>query len=166
LAAIHPDDTIARYGGEEFAVLLADADAATAVAVAEELRYAIRQMGAPVPVTASIGVASFPQHADDPDALIAVADAASTPPSGRDATAPPVPAYRSPRVVQATVAKVEAGATDGLRVLRRSRRHRLVLLCTSAVLAAALVYVCPRWPPRSPARPPTPTTRCQRGRSA
>jgi diguanylate cyclase (GGDEF)-like protein len=75
-------DTSARYGGEEFALLLEDADGATALSVAERLRRAIEALdvtdeGRPVPLTASIGAAAFPElYARDPGELLELADQA------------------------------------------------------------------------------------------
>jgi len=77
-------DVVARYGGEEFACLMPDTDAASAAALAEELRDAIAGLGiehrastvAPC-VTASLGVASVDGEFDgDPTSLVAAADAA------------------------------------------------------------------------------------------
>jgi diguanylate cyclase (GGDEF)-like protein len=65
------DDVVARWGGEEFAVLLGDADADAAVAVAQRMRTNIEALG----VTASLGVAVRANDAD-PTALIDRADRA------------------------------------------------------------------------------------------
>lgn len=75
-------DTVARYGGEEFAVLLDRADGETALGVAERLRGAvealvIEERGRGVPLTISLGVASFPElWAAAPGELLALADEA------------------------------------------------------------------------------------------
>ena len=77
-------DLVARYGGEEFAVLLPEAEAADAAMIAETIRQSVEELGfenlgsavAGV-VTVSIGVCGRkPQIADDPDCLVACADAA------------------------------------------------------------------------------------------
>ncbi len=74
-------DTAARLGGDEFGVLLSDAgDEASAVLVAEKILKAIAQ---PFPiksvglrVTASIGIARFPENAENDEQLMQHADVA------------------------------------------------------------------------------------------
>jgi diguanylate cyclase (GGDEF)-like protein len=74
-------DLPARYGGEEFAVLLPQTDLAGAERLAERLRQSVAERpmtnrpGALVAVTASFGVAAFPEAAT-PAALFAAADEA------------------------------------------------------------------------------------------
>jgi diguanylate cyclase (GGDEF)-like protein len=69
-------DTVARYGGEEFAVIAPSCPPDEASDLGERLRAAIAAIAAPVPVTASAGVATFPLNAGDPTALIGAADEA------------------------------------------------------------------------------------------
>jgi diguanylate cyclase (GGDEF)-like protein len=71
-------DTAARYGGEEFAVILPQAGMDGALIVAERLRHRIEQMEVPGVghVTASLGIATFPQHASSRDTLVVAADRA------------------------------------------------------------------------------------------
>jgi diguanylate cyclase (GGDEF)-like protein len=70
-------DCVARYGGEEFAVLLPETSIAGALEVAERIRAKVEVSEFPGRgVTLSIGVAEFPRHDDDPQGVIAVADAA------------------------------------------------------------------------------------------
>ncbi|MDQ4064573.1 MAG: diguanylate cyclase, partial [Actinomycetota bacterium] len=75
-------DTFARYGGEEFIVLLPETDEVGAHTTGEKIREEIRSQpfGAlgeePVPVTVSIGVASYPRHGDRFDQLVESADKA------------------------------------------------------------------------------------------
>ncbi|MCA1850281.1 MAG: sensor domain-containing diguanylate cyclase, partial [Acidobacteria bacterium] len=71
-------DTAARYGGEEFAVILPQAGIDGALIVAERLRRRIEQMEVPGVghVTASLGIATFPQHASSRDTLVVAADRA------------------------------------------------------------------------------------------
>lgn len=70
-------ESVARYGGEEFAIVLAQADAATAKVVAERMRQAIadepwllRQ------ITASFGVATARGDDESPEEVLQRADAA------------------------------------------------------------------------------------------
>ena len=71
-------DTAARYGGEEFAVILPQAGTDGAFIVAERLRRRIEQMEVPGVghITASLGIATFPQHASSRDTLVVAADRA------------------------------------------------------------------------------------------
>lgn len=77
-----PEDIPCRYGGEEFTLILPDTDATTAVARAERIREAVAALrvaheGKPLSaVTASIGVAVFPQHQAELEPLMEAADAA------------------------------------------------------------------------------------------
>lgn len=77
--ATRAGDFVARYGGEEFLVLLQDTDSTGGVEMAERIRGEIHQMHVPGltgRVTASLGVASIPDHARDGDALLRAADRA------------------------------------------------------------------------------------------
>lgn len=76
-------DIAARWGGDEFVALLPGAPISRARDVAERLGAAIRGHGGlsdpgapPFTITVSIGVASFPTHGGDPEALFAAADRA------------------------------------------------------------------------------------------
>lgn len=76
-------DIAARWGGDEFVALLPGAPISRAREVAERIAAAVRGHGGvsnasalPVPVTVSIGVASFPAHGSDPEGLFVAADRA------------------------------------------------------------------------------------------
>jgi diguanylate cyclase (GGDEF)-like protein len=72
---VRASDLPARIGGDEFAVILPDCSASDALRVGEALRAQIETTVGPT-VTASVGIAVVPDHADDGDALVAAADAA------------------------------------------------------------------------------------------
>jgi diguanylate cyclase (GGDEF)-like protein len=78
-ASIRSIDYAARYGGDEFLVLLHEVGPEGARRLAERIRSSLATKPwnqGPDQVTLSLGVASFPEHGDNPDALIAGADAA------------------------------------------------------------------------------------------
>ncbi|MEA2460079.1 MAG: hypothetical protein QOH90_256 [Actinomycetota bacterium] len=79
-------DTPARYGGEEFAVILPSCSPKESLPVAERLRALVGQIETVGPLTASAGVATFPNHASDLTSLIKAADEAlyESKRSGRD----------------------------------------------------------------------------------
>ena len=81
LGCVRSTDTVSRQGGDEFVVLLADLrrvrDAAIcAEKILDALQSTYRFGEHELHVTASIGIAVFPDHADDGDALIRCADQA------------------------------------------------------------------------------------------
>jgi two-component system, cell cycle response regulator len=70
-------DTVARYGGEEFGVILPACSSKESLIAAERLRLAVSQIDSlAAPVTASAGVATYPTHAADTEALIKTSDEA------------------------------------------------------------------------------------------
>jgi diguanylate cyclase (GGDEF)-like protein len=79
-SAIRASDFAGRNGGEEFALLLPDTDLAGAVAVAEKVRLAIAGAALPPgvedPLTASLGIAVYPDHATNAERLERLADSA------------------------------------------------------------------------------------------
>ena len=83
-AELRPPALLGRLGGEEFALILPGQDEAAACATAETLRQALETMyvendeGAPIPVTASIGVAALRvgDIETDGEGLLSRADAA------------------------------------------------------------------------------------------
>jgi diguanylate cyclase (GGDEF)-like protein len=81
-SSIRGSDMVCRFGGEEFVLVLTDATRASALRRCEEIQAAIKRLepayrgcslGHP---TASLGLALFPDHAADADALINASDAA------------------------------------------------------------------------------------------
>ena len=94
---IRASDFAGRWGGEEFVVLLHNTDLAGALQAAETMRRSFEGLDVPgvtAHVTASLGVATIPDHANDGPALIRAADralyAAKT--AGRNRAAAAVPA--------------------------------------------------------------------------
>ncbi|HEY8755198.1 MAG TPA: EAL domain-containing protein, partial [Candidatus Dormibacteraeota bacterium] len=80
-AMVRGADAVVRLGGEEFVALLQDCDADGAAVVAEAIRVAVRDITLPegcglARLTASIGIASYPEHAGSLDQLLAAADRA------------------------------------------------------------------------------------------
>jgi diguanylate cyclase (GGDEF)-like protein/PAS domain S-box-containing protein len=80
-AAVRGSDLVVRLGGDEFAVLAGDLHSVTdADRVADKLLRAFAEPadcdGQPQPISASIGVALFPQHGTDGDVLLRHADQA------------------------------------------------------------------------------------------
>jgi two-component system cell cycle response regulator len=73
-AHLRAEDQLGRLGGEEFLVLAPDTDAEAAGHVAEKLRAEVRHAPTPVPVTVSIGVATWNDEA--PEELLHRADEA------------------------------------------------------------------------------------------
>jgi len=77
---IRASDIACRYGGEEILIILPDTAVKVATERAESIRKSIKQLrivseGREIgPVTVSIGVAIFPEHAEDAEALLRAAD--------------------------------------------------------------------------------------------
>jgi diguanylate cyclase (GGDEF)-like protein len=74
-------DIPARYGGDEFAVILPNTNKQGSVAVAEKIRSRLKKVtlksdSREVPVTFSIGIATFPQSASGKELLVEKADRA------------------------------------------------------------------------------------------
>jgi diguanylate cyclase (GGDEF)-like protein/PAS domain S-box-containing protein len=79
--ALRRSDTVSRYGGDEFVIVLSEMEGADdAAAVVKKLHRAVSGPfqidGQQVVVTASIGIARYPDHGQDADTLIRYADAA------------------------------------------------------------------------------------------
>ena len=82
LGSVRDTDVVARYGGDEFVVILPETPLEQGLYVAERVREHISRhvftggRSLRMSLTASFGVASFPQHALSPQQLVASADAA------------------------------------------------------------------------------------------
>ncbi len=82
MAQVRAEDVFARYGGEEFGVICRGVDVTRASIFAERLRQMVAAApfdyeGTIIPVTISLGVATYPDVAvEEPDALIAASDEA------------------------------------------------------------------------------------------
>ncbi len=82
MRCVREGDVVARYGGDEFTVLLPDVDTQIAMNVAERIRATISNngfqlaSGPTLPITVCVGVASFPRHARDAQAILDMADRA------------------------------------------------------------------------------------------
>ena len=79
LGSIRESDTLCRQGGDEFVLLVPDVpDLDQLLTLAEKLQTSLQQPYDDLPVgiriAASIGVACWPDHADDADALLDAAD--------------------------------------------------------------------------------------------
>ena len=83
MAAARESDVVFRYGGDEFAVLLPGTDAADAMRVAQRIHKAVRGLAGVgampahgIEITASIGVATFPDDGGTGVDLLLAADRA------------------------------------------------------------------------------------------
>ncbi len=80
-ACLRESDTVARMGGDEFTILLATAgDSDGAIAAARKILKALDEpediAGQRVEIGASLGIAMFPEHGEEPLVLLREADAA------------------------------------------------------------------------------------------
>jgi diguanylate cyclase (GGDEF)-like protein len=77
---VRDSDYAVRYGGEEFLIVLTNSTVEGAMRVAQALQAAVAELRAPTSdikrVTASIGVAVFPDHGEELDDVVAAADLA------------------------------------------------------------------------------------------
>jgi diguanylate cyclase (GGDEF)-like protein len=82
LSSVRDTDSVARYGGDEFVVILPETGLEPAALVADRIRTTIERhpftggRRLRLMLTASFGVAVFPQHASSPQQLVASADSA------------------------------------------------------------------------------------------
>jgi diguanylate cyclase (GGDEF)-like protein len=84
-----PQDSLVRYGGDEFIILLPRRDKDTALEFVRRLRRAVNhscfliEEGLNLNLTASYGIATFPDDAQDKSDLLKLADAALFSSKGR-----------------------------------------------------------------------------------
>lgn len=80
LAGAHADAHVARLGGDEFAVLLPGSDLAGAQVIAANILTALEQPlsldDQTVDIGAGLGIAGYPLHGDDAEALLSMAEVA------------------------------------------------------------------------------------------
>ncbi len=111
-SVVRSGDTVARISGDEFAAVLADLarpeDAAlVAQKVLERLAAPVEVLGSQAFVTASIGIAAFPEDGRDAETLLGAADAAMyrAKQSGRNAYQ-----FYTAEITQRTRARAQLGA--------------------------------------------------------
>jgi two-component system cell cycle response regulator len=81
-SCVRDEDVLVRYGGDEYVVLLVGIDSGGGLKVAERIRRAIEdhrflsREGSRVRITASIGLASYPEHAASKAEILDLADRA------------------------------------------------------------------------------------------
>jgi len=81
-SCVRDEDVVVRWGGDEYVVLLVGIDSGGGLKVAERIRRAIEdhrflsREGSRVRITASIGLASFPEHAASQTEILDFADRA------------------------------------------------------------------------------------------
>ena len=88
-AALGPDDSLVRYGGDEFIILMPRRSQSGALETTRRLRRTLNQTallqdeGLSIQVTASYGIASLPEDAQDREKLLLIADRAMFSSKGR-----------------------------------------------------------------------------------
>jgi diguanylate cyclase (GGDEF)-like protein len=99
-------DAIVRLGGEEFVILLHECSADAALQVAEAVRAAVRDVAVPDgcsldQLTASVGVATYPDHGRDLDQLLGAADRAmyAAKHEGRDRSVRALPPANNGKII-------------------------------------------------------------------
>ena len=125
---VRASDFACRWGGEEFVMLLPDTDQEGALQVAETMRASLDGLEVPgvtAHITASLGVATLPDHANDGPSLIRAADRAlyAAKAAGRNRVIAAVTARRpSPRAPRGPPWPAAPPGPTGPRGWRRRRR--------------------------------------------
>jgi diguanylate cyclase (GGDEF)-like protein len=82
LKAARKEDYVCRYGGDELAIIVSETDHRVAEQLANRIKSMVTELpfetdnGQSIPITVSIGIASYPAHADTDISLISAADSA------------------------------------------------------------------------------------------
>jgi diguanylate cyclase (GGDEF)-like protein len=134
---LRPGDLVARLGGDEFALLLPHADAALALSVAARVTQAFE---APlslddqrVDLSAGLGIACWPAHAADADALLSRAEVAMYAAKRRTAGA---------QLYDATLDNTSAQTLSLLSELRHAVDNQELRLVLQPKLALATGHLC------------------------
>ncbi|MBC7729212.1 MAG: GGDEF domain-containing protein [Microbacteriaceae bacterium] len=122
--AVRASDVVCRHSGDEFIVRLRDADAdawhevaATADRLLKEMEQPVQFDSHEIAVSASIGVAIYPDDATDPDTLVRHADTAM---------------YAAKKLGRARVSFFSAGLNAQLQVTQQLERELRQALCKTS----------------------------------